>query len=348
MQQMDVSVLIPTFNRPDLLQQTLDSVLAQTRPAREIIVVGNGTDDDTRRMLERYGSRVVYIKMDPVGVQAARNRGIAEASPTWIAILDDDDLYHPTFLESIGPVIEDGRAEMIVTDHRKFVHPIERGEFIEKANGEMAPEGYWEGVPRPNGDAEWSYVGSFPPERLLRLNAFYPSTMVLRKDFVERLGGFDPGVRGIPAEDMEFTSRAIPAGQLAIVWKDLVSYRMHQSNTSGDPIKQRIGRWRIFERVREKNAHGSPALAAALEENLPVRRRVIFDLAFRHGRFDVLVEVAPRLSPPDRTLKRKAKLRVAKFPRPLQETALFVARQLSPAMKRDRQDLRRWSPGARD
>jgi len=347
MAQVDVSVVVPTFNRPDLLRPTLESVLGQTRPPREIIVVDNGTDERTEQVVEGYGPHVRYVKIAPGGVQLARNKGVEVASSTWIAFLDDDDLYDPAFFENIEPVIADGRAQMIATDHRKFLHPLELGQFNEKTNVEMAPDGYLEGIPRPEAGAAWSYVGSFPVERLVRYNIFYPSTLVLRRDFICSLGGFDPAVRGIPSEDIEFTSRALAAGRLAIVWRDLVSYRMHGSNTSGNPVKQRVGKWRILEKVDAKNAHGSAALAAALRENLPVRRRRVFDLAFRHGLDDLLREVAPLLAPEDMTLKRRVKLRAISLPGPLRAIPRELVKRLSTASAIDRRALESWSPGSK-
>lgn len=343
---LDLTVVIPTYNRPDFLRETLDSVLAQTRPAREIIVVDNGSDDETQQVLESYGTRVACIRMQPVGQQAARNAGIAAASSAWIATLDDDDLYQPTFLEEVAPAIEDGRATMIVTDHRKFFHP-HGGRVSAQTNFQSAPAGYWDDLPRSAPGDRWSYVGPFPPERLLRFNIFYPSNTLVRKDLFLRVGGYDPGVRGIKAEDLEFTSRALPAADLAIVWKDLVDYRIHANNTSVGPIAQRFGRWRIFERVHSKNEHGSSSLAAALEESLPRRRVDVFDLAFRQGMFAIMDEVGPRLRPHDWTAVRKTKAQIARLPGPVARAIILAARLLQPVgRKSDAQDTRRWSRSA--
>lgn len=335
--------MIPTHNRPALLKETLESVLAQTRPAREIIVVDNGSNDETGQMIEAYGTQVLYLKMEPVGQQAARNAGIAAATSRWIATLDDDDLYRPTFLAEVAPAIEDGRATMIITDHRKFIHP-HGGRVNPRTNFQSAPAGYWDDVPRPAPGDTWSYVGPFPPERLLRFNVFYPSNTVMEKEVFQRVGGYDPGVRGIKAEDLEFTSRSVPAARLAIVWEALVEYRIHADNTSIDPIAQRLGRWRIFERVHSKDVHGSPSLSAALEQSLPRRRADIFDLAFRRGLFDVMDEVAPRLRAEDWTTVRKIKARIVKLPRPMSRAVVRILRPLqSRGHEHDAASMRRWS-----
>ena len=98
------SVIIPTLNRPDLLEEAVGSVLAQTYPAEEIIVVDDGSDDAVQQKIngmERLNSLVsVYHLPQNVGVSAARNFGIEKASGEFILFLDDDDLLHPKMLES--------------------------------------------------------------------------------------------------------------------------------------------------------------------------------------------------------------------------------------------------------
>jgi len=341
---VDVTVVIPTYNRPDLLRETVDSVLAQTRPAREIIVVDNGSNNETQLMLrEVYGDRVSSIKINPVGQQAARNAGFAAATSTWLATLDDDDLYRPTFLEAVGQIIDDGRANMISSDHRKFQHPHGNGVVAPNTNAENAPDGYWSGIPRPEDGQDWSYVGTFPVERLIRFNGFYTSTLVMRRDLIDQLGGYDPRVRGIKCEDLEMLSRALPIARLAFIWKDLVEYRRHDSNTTIGPFAIRYGRWRIFEFVYRQNVHGSPAYAAALEEALPKLRVRVFDLAFRQKQFDVMAEAADKFRPEDWTVIRKFQARVAKLPRPL---AGSVVRAVAPLQRGgrayDTNAMRRW------
>lgn len=326
---VDVSVIIPTFNRPKLLCDAIESVLTQTRPAREIVIVDNGTDDNTAGMIGKFGNRVTYLRMEPLGLQAARNRGAAVALGTWLAMLDDDDVYDPAFLEHVAKAIADERANLVFTDHRKCEISSSGVVWCPYTNSENAPEGYWEGVPRPSDDESWSYVGSFPPERLLRFNGFYPSTMVIKKNLFDALGGYDPGVRGIKAEDIEFLTRALPAAKMALVHKPLVQYRIHGSNASAaNWYAQIVGRWRIFEYAYQKARHGSAALAAALEADLPARRRLIFKIAFAHGQLDVMSEAAQRFAPADWTWTRRAAYRVANlFP------DLAVAKLLSPTVR---------------
>ena len=97
--EQSVSVIIPTFDRAELLPRALLSVLAQSRPADEVIVVDDGSDDRTRELIEVDFPDVRLIVQDNQGVSAARNRGVAASSGSWLAFLDSDDEWLPEKLE---------------------------------------------------------------------------------------------------------------------------------------------------------------------------------------------------------------------------------------------------------
>jgi len=95
-----VTALIPTYNRRTQVLRAIDSVIAQTLPVDEIIVVDDGsTDGSDETIRERYGPRVVLIRQENAGVSAARNRGVREAKGDWVAFLDSDDTWLPTKIE---------------------------------------------------------------------------------------------------------------------------------------------------------------------------------------------------------------------------------------------------------
>lgn len=93
-----ISVVIPTFNRQATIGRAIESVLAQTCPADEIIVVDDGSTDDTEALMKKWPG-IVRLKQDNQGVSAARNLGIRQASGDWIALLDSDDEWLPSKLE---------------------------------------------------------------------------------------------------------------------------------------------------------------------------------------------------------------------------------------------------------
>jgi glycosyltransferase involved in cell wall biosynthesis len=93
-----VSVIIPTYNAGSFIETSIDSVLAQTLGDFELIVVDDGSTDDTAVRLARYGSRIRQLTQPNRGVSRARNRGIQEAQGRWVAFLDADDAWKPTKL----------------------------------------------------------------------------------------------------------------------------------------------------------------------------------------------------------------------------------------------------------
>ena len=91
----EISVIIPTYNRAEHVTKAIDSVLAQTYTDYEIIVVDDGSTDNTKELLLPYMDRIRYIYQENAGVSAARNNGIRAASGRWIAFLDSDDIWFP-------------------------------------------------------------------------------------------------------------------------------------------------------------------------------------------------------------------------------------------------------------
>lgn len=103
---MHVSVIIPTFNRAPLLPQAIDSVLRQTLADREIIVVDDGSTDDTAAVVAGYGSAVRYVRTEHGGVGHARNVGTLQARGRYLVFLDSDDLLYPYALELQAAVLD--------------------------------------------------------------------------------------------------------------------------------------------------------------------------------------------------------------------------------------------------
>lgn len=100
------SVVIPVYNGAATIGRAIDSVLAQTHPAAEVIVVDDGSTDATREVVTAYGKRVRYTHQANTGPSAARNKGVSDATGDWIAFLDADDWYYPERLRVHAEMIE--------------------------------------------------------------------------------------------------------------------------------------------------------------------------------------------------------------------------------------------------
>jgi len=101
-----ISAIIPTYQRAGLVGRAIDSALSQSAAPLEVIVVDDGSTDDTAARLAEYGDRIVRLRQDNAGGAAARNLGVHHARGEWVAFCDSDDLWLPDHLARIGAAIE--------------------------------------------------------------------------------------------------------------------------------------------------------------------------------------------------------------------------------------------------
>jgi len=105
------TAVIPTYNRAHLISRAIESVLNQSHPPDEIIVVDDGSSDDTRAVLSQFGEKITPIYQENAGSAVARHTGILAAQFDWIALLDSDDIWLPNHLERMAAVINETNGE---------------------------------------------------------------------------------------------------------------------------------------------------------------------------------------------------------------------------------------------
>ena len=108
-----ISVVIPCYNAAAFLRATIESILGQTHPVLEVIVVDDGSTDDSANIAESFGPPVRVIRQPNQGESAARNRGIEAAAGEWVAFLDADDLWLPTKVELQAEAIRSAPADVV-------------------------------------------------------------------------------------------------------------------------------------------------------------------------------------------------------------------------------------------
>jgi len=164
-----VSVIIPTFNRQEVIERALRSVYAQNRPADEVIVVDDGSSDGTETIITEGFPEVTYLYQENRGVSAARNRGILEAKGEWIAFLDSDDEWLPGKLER-------QLQQLSEQPDLRICHTEE----IWIRNGT-----------RVNQMDKHAKSGGWIFNKCLPLCAMSPSSILIHRTLFETLGGFD-------------------------------------------------------------------------------------------------------------------------------------------------------------
>lgn len=188
----NVSVIIPTYNRADLVIGAIESALSQTYKDLEIIVIDDGSTDDTRARIKPYLDKVQYYYQDNKGKSVATNRGIGRAAGKWIAILDSDDLWLPEKLKFQLEALQnvgDGYG-LCFTDAQYVNLPNGNGRAFERTGKKY--ERCYGRIEDPT-----SFVLS-PP------HGIYIQTTVIEKKLIESVGGFDPALRVGQDTDMIF------------------------------------------------------------------------------------------------------------------------------------------------
>lgn len=209
-----VSVIIPTYNCGHFIGTGLESVMAQTYQHIEVIVVDDGSTDETRRCVEAFGPRVRYIHQSNAGPSAARNTGIRASRGTFLAFLDADDVWLPRKLERQVAVMEaDPEIGVVYT---WWAHVDETG------------------APLPQTVQPTHHGHVF--EQLLRGCFVTPAMSLIRRSCLDRVGLFDTGMRR--GEDWDLLLRIAGARYVfACIPEILMQYRLHAHQTSGDFVK---------------------------------------------------------------------------------------------------------------
>jgi len=201
-ESISVSCVIPTHRRSEFLAEAIRSVVAQSTPPREITVVSDCIDPESREVCESF-SNVVYIEYEdaPRGASSSRNRGAAASTGDFIAFLDDDDIWEPSYLSTALSKLHDEGSDLVVTWMLEF-------------SGEQT---------RPGG----SMTLGLRAEDVLAINpGATGSNIVIRRSVVDLVGGFD--VKLPVKNDTDFLARVMRAGsKYSIVEERLVKQRKH-------------------------------------------------------------------------------------------------------------------------
>jgi len=231
-----VSVVIPTYNCRDYVAGAVESVLAQTYKNIEIIIIDDGSTDNTHDILGPYLDRILYIYQPNGGLANARNRGIREAKGGFIAFLDADDRWSPEKVEiQVKCLDQFENVSMVFTDFSAF---DESGNFERSYFYKAFPilREYRLNVSNifPNSSAVSSAKGNIRIYHgnittvLFAGNIILPSTVLLKKPSLTQVGAFDERYR--LAEETDFFLRYSLRTQMAYVDYPLVNYMVKRKN----------------------------------------------------------------------------------------------------------------------
>lgn len=257
-----IAAVIPTHNRSAMLRRALESVTAQTRPPEEIIVVDDGSSDDTPTWVRRDFPDVTYIRQENAGVSAARNRGVASSGSEWIAFLDSDDEWRPQKLELQEEALAANPDHQLCHTNETWIrdgHRVNEGKRHAKSGGRIF-------------------------QMCLPLCVISPSAAVIRRSLLEQLGGFD---ETLPVcEDYDLWLRICARHPALFLEEPLtVKYGGHDDQLSRRYWGMDRFRVRAIEKILSENIL-SPEDRAAAVTVLLEKIDVYLDGARKRGKID--------------------------------------------------------------
>jgi len=267
-----VSVVIPTYERADKVQRAINSVLAQTYAAVEVIVIDDGSSDGTGQVLaEKFGDRIRYYAQANQGVSVARNRGVQEARGEWIAFLDSDDIWEKDKLElQLGALARfTSQCGACYTDTQLFDHPETRTLF------QLAEKNYaHKGEIGVNSEALRLLVRPGGAGMVIHL-----SSLLARAELIRNTGGFDPKL--LYSQDSEFMFRLAMITGFCFVNRPLVRFDRSPVETRHVGVSKNWDKFDFFLRDSQMRLEGLMRLSEGLPKN--VRRTIREQLRSVHS-----------------------------------------------------------------
>ncbi len=235
-----VGVVIPTYNRGWVVREAIDSVLEQTCQDFELVVVDDGSDDDTPAILDEYGDKIRVLRQNNKGVSAARNAGIRETSGEFIALLDSDDFWTPKKLEKQMAFFRSRPDALICQTQETW---IRNGRRVNPKNRHQKPSGM-----------------IFEPS--LSLCLVSPSAAMFKRELIDEIGLFD---ESLPAcEDYDLWLRVATKYPIYLVDEELIVKRGgHADQLSKSPMLDKY-RIRSIQKLLDGGALTSGQKSAAV------------------------------------------------------------------------------------
>jgi glycosyltransferase involved in cell wall biosynthesis len=241
-----VSVILPTHNCRDYICEAIDSVLKQSYKNIEIVVIDDGSTDDTKRLLEQYGARVTYYYQEQQGVSAARNFGLKQARGSLVALQDADDRWLPNKLEAqVRALQRFPDCKLVFSDYATF---DQSGVILPSACSCFPHFQFWldqhriQGTSMAHGQLYWE---------LMLGNCIGTCSVLALKDALNECNGFDGSFK--TCEDLDLWLQVSTRYPVLYIDKVLAEYRVNPSGLSGS-LETRNMAW-SFDRARVREKH---------------------------------------------------------------------------------------------
>ncbi|MEZ0154848.1 MAG: glycosyltransferase family 2 protein [Candidatus Reddybacter sp.] len=240
---MKISAVVPTYNNAEYIADAINSILSQAHPVDEIIIVDDGSTDNTEAIVDaitkRSTNKIIYIKQDNQGPSSARNQGIEAASGDWLAFLDADDLWTPAKIAlQLEALVSEPQLKLIAADMSEINRQgklivesvLAKHQLLEKLQA-LA------GKPVPNA-----------LNALLTKNFIPTGTALVNRAIVIAAGGFNTHIRF--GEDLELWAKIAADHPITCLPQVMMHRRQHGSNATQSTVLMLEGLVKVMQSLR--------------------------------------------------------------------------------------------------
>jgi glycosyltransferase involved in cell wall biosynthesis len=245
---MKISVAIPTYNRGNLICQTIDSILNQTVKVDEIVIVDDGSNDDTQLIVAKYGEKIRYEKRANAGPAAARATAIGLCSGDWMALCDSDDLWLPNHIENFVRFTELFSNANVCFMNFEILDEFNTDKFAE------APDNWWDKVTiKLSEDNHYALLNDDAYNYVLDFQPIFQTALFFKRSLYNEIGGISSKISRMNSEDAHLTRRLVAYGTTGCCKTISVQIRKHDGNFSKDNLANLKGRKAILEYLVKDN-----------------------------------------------------------------------------------------------
>jgi glycosyltransferase involved in cell wall biosynthesis len=224
-----VTIIIPTYNRQDFLIESLESVISQTYPNKEIIVVNDGSTDDTEKVLQKHIGNIIYLKKENGGKSSALNFALSKATGQYIWIFDDDDIALPKKLELQIRMFQENRKLGLI--HTSAIYMNEKNSYRVHSGMHLA-----------------KYIDKdLLLGEQLKGNHFFSPSVIVRKGYFEQAGKWDE--RLVRAQDYDMWVRISRYCEVGVLPIPTLHYRIH--NGIRGTKAENIGVDEVYQKTKD-------------------------------------------------------------------------------------------------
>lgn len=266
------SVVIAVYNGEKTIAKAINSILKQTFTAKEIIIIDDGSSDNTKEQVDSFGDKVIYYYQENSGVSAARNKGVEVATGEWICFLDADDWYYENRLQRHADLLENEPSVDFLTSNFDYID--ENGQIIRQSM--PATDAGKTILSQVADDDDFIMQGELI-NRFVEQHFGDTHTLSVRKKTFLQLGGYPVGVA--VCEDVHFLIRLCAIShKIGVVTIPLAAYFIHQSSaTRSNPLRAQLQSVDSLVRLKKDIKTDSPWLFSGL---LGAIRHARLDLAY--------------------------------------------------------------------